>query len=210
LLALRDELWRTNWWDSYSEDLGQDFADYPWLESRAIRILSYDAFVLPGLTHTWRYAEATIRQGDDLDTHDERLGRLVELRMARQQVLETEPSTHLTAILDESALRRPVGGNAVMHEQLRHLLDLMERPNIALRVLSMSVGWHEGFHGAFKLFELPEPFPDVAYVESLAGKLYVEPPQVERFKDAYRHLSTLANGVEESSEIIQRIAEEMS
>jgi len=211
LLTLREELWRSNWWDAYGEDLEREFADYTWLESRALRILSYDALALPGLTHTPQYAAAVIRQADALDAHDERLHRLVDLRVARQQVLdlEKEPRIQFTAVLDESALVRPVGGPAVMRDQLLHLLDLMGRSNIELRVLPIAVGWHEGFHGAFKLFELPEPFPDVAYVESLAGKLYIEQPDVERFRSAYAHLTTLAASPEESSEIINAIAEEM-
>lgn len=210
LVTLRNELWRTNWWDAYAGDIDQEFIDYPWLESRASRILSYDAIALPGLIHTREYAEATIRQGDRLDAGDQRLGRLVELRMSRQRVLDTEATTELVAILDESALRRPVGGGAVMRAQLRHLLDLVKRPNIELRVLPFAVGWHEGFHGAFKLFELPEPYPDVAYTESLAGRLYVEPPHVDRFKTAFGRLRVLAADAETSSEIIHSIAEEMN
>lgn len=211
LLALREDVWRKGWWEGYAGDVDQRFIDYPWLESRALRILSYDTFALPGLTHTRDYAEATIRQADKLAADDERLVRLVEMRMTRQRVLDDEDNpTRLTAILDESALRRPVGGREVMRAQLRHLLGLMERPTIELRILPFDVGWHEGFHGAFKLFELPEPYPDVAYVESLAGQLYVEPPNVERFRQAYETLRTASVEAEASARIIHAIAEEMN
>jgi transcriptional regulator with XRE-family HTH domain len=211
LLNLREDVWRKGWWEGYADDVEQGFIDYPWLESRAVRILSYDTFALPGLTHTRDYAEATIRQGDKLAPRHERLARLVEMRMTRQRVLEDSDSpTQLTAVLDESALRRPVGGRVVMKAQLRHLLALMDQPNIELRVLPFDVGWHEGFHGAFKLFELPEPYPQVAYVESLAGKLYIETPDVERFRLAHEALLALSADALTSAAIIQTISEEMS
>jgi Domain of unknown function (DUF5753) len=95
-----------------------------------------------------------------------------------------------------------------MRAQLRHLLELTKRPNIELRVLPFGVGWHEGFHGAFKVFELPNPYPDVAYVESLAGKLYIESPEVERFRQAHETIFAIAADAPTSAAIIHAHADD--
>ena len=99
-------------------------------------------------------------------------------------------------------------GAAAMRAQLEHLLDVGRRRHVALRVLPASVGAHAGLEGAFKVFEMPRPYPAVAYMENLGGKLYVEAPNTDRFVQAYDRLRRAALAAAESAAVIARIAEE--
>ncbi len=209
LLRLSAELWRKGWWDGYANAFyDRNFIDFPWLEGRADRIRSYEAMVLPGLVQARDYAETLIRNEQGSAASEEQIQQWVELRMQRQRVLAAEEPTRLVAIVEESALRRPIGGHEVMADQLGYLRNFLQNPSIELRVLPLAAGWHAGLDGAFTLFEMPEPFPDVAYVENLSGRVYVEAPDVENFTHAYDRIYEAALGAGESAELIATLAKE--
>lgn len=209
LLTLREEVWQKGWWDGYADAVDRRFIDYVWLESRAEEIHSFDDTLLPGLLQTQRYAEAAIRAADpDLPT--EQVARAVELRIMRQQALSGDKPSQLRAILDEALLRRLVAGPDAMREQLRHLVACSERPNIEIRVLPFTAGAHASPAGAFKVFSLAEPYPDVAYAETLAGAIYVETPGATRFVQAYDRLQSATLTPDESAELISAAAEEIT
>jgi transcriptional regulator with XRE-family HTH domain len=224
LFRLSEEVWRTGWWDGYAKDIDRQFIEVPWLEARAERICSYNAMVVPGIVQTRAYAETLIRAAEGAQASDEQIARWVELRMKRQQVLdggkpaEEESATEgprngnptkMIAAIEEWVLRRPIGGPVVMREQLTRLVEVGARPSVEVRVLPMSVGPHAGHAGSFIIFEMPEPYPDVAYMETLAGSLYVETPGSERFAEAYDRLTAVSLGPEDSARMILAIAEEL-
>jgi transcriptional regulator with XRE-family HTH domain len=209
LFRLSEEVWQTGWWDRYAKDVDRQFAELPWLEARAERICSYHAMVVPGIMQTRAYAEVWIQAVEGPTATDEEIGRWVDLRMTRQQMLEGEQPTRMCVILEEWVLRRPIGGPEVMRGQLERIVDLGRHATVEVRVLPTSVGPHAGREdGFFVVFEMPEPYPDVAYLETLAGSLYVETPGVERFAAAYDRLHRASLGPEESAELISAIAEE--
>lgn len=208
LFRLSAEVWQTGWWEGYAKDIDRKFIEVPWLEARAERVCSYNAMVVPGLMQTKAYAETVIRAAEGETASDEQIARWVELRMTRQQVLDGESPTHMMAIVEEWVLRRPIGGRAVMREQLERLAELGGRPSIEVRVVPISAGPHAGHLGSFIVFEMPEPYPDVAYVETLAGSLYVETPGTDSFVQAYDQLTAVSLGPAESARTILAIAEE--
>ncbi|NBE85074.1 helix-turn-helix domain-containing protein [Micromonospora rubida] len=209
LLALAEEVWRTDRWDEdYGDVVDSSFIQYPWLEDRADSICSYNALLLPGLLQTRSYAEAVIRNAAEPGVPEPTIERWVELRIERQRVLDGP--TRIAAVLDEAVLRRPVGGQTTMADQLRQLTQLIRRRNIDVRVLPAEVALHAGMDGTFTLFTLPSPYPEVAYLENLGGRLYVEAPKSQRFVDAYDRLVKAALGEAESAEMIAMIAEDMS
>ena len=120
------------------------FIDLPWLEARADRLRDYETLLIPGLLQTREYAETLIRNAAAADTPEEKIERMIELRMTRQQVLDGEASPSFAAVVDESVLRRIIGGPKVMRDQLTTLLDLTERPNVEIRVLPLRSGAHAG------------------------------------------------------------------
>ncbi|HEX5494063.1 MAG TPA: helix-turn-helix transcriptional regulator [Mycobacteriales bacterium] len=210
LLHLAEEVWRKGWWDGYADAVDQQFVDYVWLEQRARRICSYDAMIVPGLAQTREYAESLIRNAADTGTTDEQIDRWIELRLARQRVLHTVDAPDLSIVLDESTLHRPIGSRKILRAQLTHLLDLAGQPSVQIQVLPLTCGAHAGLDGMFMVFERSEPYPDVAYVETLAGRLYVESPETERFARSYDRLRAAALGVAQSVKLISAAAKEKS
>ncbi len=210
LLRLSDDVWRKGWWEGYANTVDRQYIDMPWLEARAERLRTYEAMLVPGLLQTREYAETLIRNAAAADTPEEQIGRMVELRMTRQQVLGGEAPASFAAVVDESVLRRVIGGPELMRSQHTKLLEIAERPNVEVRVLPLRRGAHAGLDGAFWLFEMPDPYPDVAYVDNLAGAVYVEEDAaVDRFRQAYHQLSAMAIWGMESAAVIAATAKEL-
>jgi transcriptional regulator with XRE-family HTH domain len=210
LIQLSEDVWRKGWWDGYANTVDRQFIDLLWLEARAVRLRNYEAMLVPGLLQTREYAETLIRNAAAADTPEEQIEKMIELRLARQQVLGGDDPVSFAAVVDESVLRRVIGGSEVMHGQLVQLREVAERPNVELRVLPLRGGAHAGLDGAFWLFEMPDPYPDVAYVDSLAGAVYVEEDvAVDRFRQGYAQLSAKALGGEESAALIAAAAKEL-
>ncbi|WP_243708741.1 helix-turn-helix transcriptional regulator [Actinomadura sp. GC306] len=207
LLSLSKDVWQKGWWDGYTDDVVASLIDYVWLESRATHIRSYAAIVVPGLLQSPAYAEHVI-QADEPDATEEQLQRWHELRMTRQQVLNKSDPPRVTAILDEAVLRRRVGTPSVTYDQLRHLVTLSTSPTVDIRVLPLAAGRLASVYGSFEVFQMPTPFPDVAYTETLAGAIYTEAPDISRFLHAYDGHMAMALEPAESVEMITAIAEE--
>src|SRR6185437_14997307 len=117
LLALAGQASRSDWWDKYDDILPDWFEAYLGLESAATSIRIFDAQFVPGLLQTEEYARAIVRLGHQAAPADE-IERRVSLRLERQKVLARPQPTYIWVIMDEAALRRPMGGTAVMRAQL--------------------------------------------------------------------------------------------
>jgi Domain of unknown function (DUF5753) len=166
---------------------------YIGLEAGAASIRNFEPIVVPGLLQTEEYARKTLRNGPgELDRED--VERLVQVRMERQRILGREDRPRLWAVLDEAVIRRLVGGPEVMREQLRHLIDCAEQGKTTLQVVPFGAGAHAGTTGPFVILEFPEPTdPDVVYVETLAGDIYLEAsPDVDRYALAFARLLAAA------------------
>ena len=209
LIQLSEDAWRKGWWDGYGKYADDaSFVDYPWLESRAEQICAYEAFVIPGLLQTQPYAEALIKRSFRGD--QEQTARWLEFRMQRQEVLRSESPPELVFVVWEAALRTAIGGPSVMSEQLGHLRDSAKSGNVELRVLPLSAREHAGLDGPFTIFGMPDPYPDVGYIDNLAGSTFVEEtPDVERFWDAYNDLREAALSEAKSLQLIKTISKEL-
>ncbi len=207
LLKLSQDVWQKGWWEGYADDVAGWFMDYVWLENRAREIRSFDDTLILGLLQTKDYARAAITAADPEAT-EEQVDRWVELRTMRQHVLRGEDPPTLRAILDESLLHRMVGGRAVMRAQLARLLEATGQPHIEIRVLPLRGGAHASPTGTFKLLTMPDPYPEVAYTETLAGAIYVESPETERFIAAYDLLWEASLPTDQSAELISATLKE--
>lgn len=205
---LSRDVWQKGWWDGYAEHVAGALMDLSWLESRAQGIRSFDALVLPGLLQSEGYARATI-QAADPDVSAEQFERWVEFRRTRQYVLDRCNPPSLFAIVDEGLLRRPIGGPAAMRTQLAYLLEATKRANVELRVLPYRAGAHASPDGCFRLLEMPEPYPEVAHMDTAGGSLYVESDRVTRLAAAYDRMRQATLDADESAALIAAAMEGM-
>lgn len=202
LLNLCGEVWQTGWWDKYSgDDLWGSTIDLVWLESRAEAIRVFAALTIPGLLQTPAYAHALISVVDR-GVGDEQVGRWVDLRINRQKVLDGENLNEYTVLLDESALRRTIGGPEIMAQQLSHLQKVAESERISIRVLPFDIGAHPSPEGAFTLLDLGAPFSTVAHIESRGGGIYLERGEVDKLVEVYDRLQEMSLSPEDSAAFI--------
>src|SRR6516165_3868846 len=163
LVALARQANSPGWWHKYGDVLPDWFGVYVGLEEAASLIWLYEVQFIPGLLQTADYARAVIRLGQPSATPAE-VERRVGLRLARQELLTKPGGPRLWAIVDEAALRRPIGGEEVMREQLERLIEATQEPNITLQVVPFRSGGHAAEAGAFTIMRFPEvDLPDVVY-----------------------------------------------
>lgn len=205
LKAMSSELFRKGWWDGYAGDVTGALIDRIWLESRATAICYFQPVAVPGLLQTREYASAVIRAAHG-DASQEQVDRWVDLRMARQQLLDREEPVQLSAIIDEAVVRRLVGGQRVMREQLLHLVSLMERGDVDVRVLAFEAGAHASPDGQFDLFLMPEPYPQAACMQTPAGAVYVEADRAVPLAAAYDRLCDAAMSSASTAAFLEDLA----
>ncbi|MGH3826168.1 MAG: helix-turn-helix domain-containing protein [Pseudonocardiaceae bacterium] len=141
-------------------------------EAKATRVQNYEALVVPGLLQTAEYARAII-QGIAPTITEAELDNLVAARMARQALLARASAPQFFAVVDEGALRRPVGEPGVMHRQLQHLLGAAAQPHVTLRAVPLAAGAHAGLRGPFVILEFAEE-PALVHVENHNTCLFLE------------------------------------
>ncbi len=163
------------WWQTYSDVLPGWVEPYFGLEAAASFIREYELQFVPGLLQTEEYARAVMRLGNS-PTEDEVVLR-AEARISRQVILHRDNPPRLWAVIDENALRRPIGGRQVMEGQLRHLIDMCDHPAVTLQILPLSTGAHRAMGGPFTILRYDHPYlRDVVYIEQLTSALYLDQP----------------------------------
>ncbi|KUL55284.1 XRE family transcriptional regulator [Streptomyces sp. NRRL F-4489] len=204
LLSLAKEANVAGWWHSYSDVLPGWFQTYVGLEAAASVLRVYEVQFVHGLLQTEEYAHAVVSRGMRGASAAE-IQRRVALRQERQKLLVSERAPQLHCVLDEAALRRPYGGRKVMQGQLRHLIDLSERPNVRLQVMPFSFGGHAGESGAFTMLRFPESdLSDVVYLEQLTSALYVDKPEdVAQYERAMESLQADSPGPSETRDLLR-------
>jgi transcriptional regulator with XRE-family HTH domain len=174
VLGLLREANRPAWWRAYEDVLPDWFQDYIGLEQASNRIRTYETHFVPGLLQTDDYSRAVIASALPPPSQAE-VDRAAALRAARKQLLSRDRAPHIWAVVEESALRRPVGTDQIRHEQLEHLLKLAAQPHISVQILPVTRHVHAAAGGAFTLLRFGEAdLPDVVYVEYLLNALYLD------------------------------------
>jgi transcriptional regulator with XRE-family HTH domain len=199
---------RHHWWHAYRGVLPPTYRDFISLESQANAMSTLETSVVPGLLQTPDYARAVTRAAvGGLD--DDRLDALVEVRLARQDVLRSDPPLSLTAVLDEAVLRREVGGPGVMARQLRRLLDTAHLPQVRLQVLPFGAGAHVGVTGPFVIFSFSSTSDlDVVVLDHLTSSLYLERKEdLRAYSEAFNDLQFHALSPEDSLDYIAAIGD---
>ena len=203
LLELARQANAPGWWHKYSDLLPGWFEVYIGLEGAASGIRTYENQFVPGLLQTPAYARAVIRLAHERASEKE-VDRRVALRILRQRRLVGEQAVTLWAVIDEAVVRRTLGGSDVMREQVRHLLDMIERRNVTVQLMPFDRGGHAAAGGPFSLLRFPErDLPDVIYMEQLTSALYLDKPaESEHYLQVMDRLSIQAESPEETKRFL--------
>jgi hypothetical protein len=210
LLARAREASTQGWWHGYSDVTPNWFQSYLGLEAAATLIRTYEVQFVPGLLQTEAYARAVVILGHE-QASDAEVERRVQLRMDRQLLLVRPDAPRLWAVVDEAALRRPVGGTAVMRDQLEALIDITSRPNVQVQVIPLDAGGHAAAGGSFTILRFAaEELPDVVYIEHLTSALYLDKREdVEQYAQAVNRLSIEAEPPARTTEVLKEIRKDL-
>lgn len=206
LLRLARDANSPGWWHQYGDVLPSWFQAYLGLEAAAALIRTYELQFVPGLLQTQEYARAVVLLGHGRALPAE-IDRRVALRMRRQQVLHRKDPPQLWAVVDEAALRRPIGGPVVMRQQVTALIDATRLPNVRLQVVPFAAGGHAAAGGAFSILRFSDAeLPDVVYIEQLTSALYLDKREdLEFYAVAMERLCVEAEPPERTPELLGRI-----
>ncbi|MGE5288822.1 MAG: helix-turn-helix domain-containing protein [Micromonosporaceae bacterium] len=209
LLELARQANSPGWWTKYGDILPDWFETYLGLEAAASVIRTFEIQFVHGLFQTADYARAVTMLGNKA-APDTEVDRRVSLRMKRQDLLRVPNSPRVWSVMDEAALRRPVGGREVMRSQLSHLLDVAELANVTLQVVPFRHGGHAAAGGSFTILRFAEPdLPDVVYIEQLTSALYLEArTDVDHYHEVMNRLSAEALTPPRSMRFIKQIISE--
>ncbi|MGW3585553.1 Scr1 family TA system antitoxin-like transcriptional regulator [Streptomyces rubiginosohelvolus] len=189
------------------ERLPEQFKDYALLEEAALSLQLFATNVVHGLFQTEAYARALIGGGYP-PLADERVEELVQLRMARKALFDRVPLPMIEIIVDESVLRRAIGNEEIMREQLLHLVECARRRNVTLLVLPLDAGKYgeyAGDRGSMNLLETPE-HERLVYLEPQDESLLIsDPAKVSVYAQRYAKIRSQALGPRESLDLIMRL-----
>jgi transcriptional regulator with XRE-family HTH domain len=201
LLHLAEQANRPGWWHRFNDILPDWFQSYVGMEEAATAIRVYEPQLIPGLLQTQQYTAAVLAMCDIPIGEAE---RHVILRKERQRRF-AEGRLKLWAIVEETALRRPIGSKEILRDQLAYLLSLTGRPNLTLQVIPDGTGGHAVSSG-FTILRFEETdLPDIAYLEHLTSAIYFDKKSdVDRYLMAMERLSIVGAEPGETRAILSR------
>lgn len=211
LIQLAREARQKGWWLSYGDDAANT-AKFVGYEAAAASIRIYEALVVPGLFQTPDYARAIFRTvRPNLST--ERLESRIGLRMDRQSLLTQANPPELWAVLDESVLRRLIGGQECMRKQLERIREIAAIPTVTLQVLPFTAVDQAGIDGAFTIFSFTERIdPDIVYIENFTtNDLHLHSANdIRLYESLFDRLRVTALSPEDSAALVTLVAREWS
>jgi hypothetical protein len=166
-------------------------------------IREYAAELVPGLLQTEDYYRAFLSTAPA----DAGIDRKIEVRTTRQKRLADDDRPQYWAVLNESVIRRTVGGPQVMRGQFARIPELAGLPGVTIQVLPFSAGAHPAMEGPFSILGFPEPVdPDVVYLENQAGSVYLEEAdEIDRYAQVITHLIAKALSPDDSATLIEDV-----
>jgi transcriptional regulator with XRE-family HTH domain len=208
LLTLASQANEQGWWHQYQDVMPPWYQYYIGLEESAESIRSFDTQWVPGLLQTEDYAAAVI-QLDGYTPAEAK--RRVHLRKERQRRFAAG-GLQLWAIIDEMALRRPVGNQVARRAQMHHLLEISDRPGLTIQICPLLTGASYAAPGSFRILKFgTDDLPDIVYVEQLTTALYLDKrADVDRYTQAMDQIAASSTTSEQTTEIIQSVIRELA
>jgi transcriptional regulator with XRE-family HTH domain len=210
LVTLARQANTPGWWSKYGDIMADWFESYLGLEMAASVIRTFELQFVHGLFQTEDYARAVTLLGHTAAPDDE-IDRRVSLRLKRQDLLTGPNPPQVWSVLDEGALRRPVGGAKVMRAQLHHLTEMSQLRHVTIQVVPFDRGGHAAAGGSFTVLRFSEQeVPDVVYLEQLTSALYLDKrDDVDHYMEVMNHLSTEAMTPVRTAKFITEIIQDI-
>ncbi|WP_433382476.1 DUF5753 domain-containing protein [Streptosporangium sp. CA-115845] len=204
LLELSTRANEPGWWQQFNDLLPQWFSPYLGMEEASTVIRAYEVQGIHDLLQTEDYARKRYRLLDPEGTKNQ-IDRRVQIQMTRQQVLTRSSPPTLWVVLDEGALRRSPDDVHVMREQVRHLIEMSELPNVVLQIIPFGTYPVPG-HSFSTLRFASVDLPDVVYIQHLAGALYLDKPDdVSLYLSVMERLCTMAMSPDETGATLRTL-----
>jgi transcriptional regulator with XRE-family HTH domain len=200
---------RSEWWQEYRHEVGQQFLKFVGIEASAIRIRQYQNLLFPGLLQSPEYIKNLVTIGSRNEKHAQ---VLYEIRLRRQELITIEHAPESFFIVDESVLHRQIGDAATMREQLLRVKEFADRPNITVQIMPFSAGVHRGMKSSFEILELSEEPDDYALLLEQAYKdeLIPDPNEEAReYVQIFFEMEKAALPATETARMIDQRLEEM-
>jgi len=210
MLTLARQANTPGWWAKYNDVLPVWFEPYLGLETAASLIRSFELQFVHGLFQTEDYARAVTILGYGPGAIDE-IERRVSVRVRRQAVLTSADPPRVWFVIDEAALRRPIGGRQVMRAQLEHLLEATDLPHVTIQVVPFRRGGHAAAGGSFTILRFAAPdLPDLVYLEQLTSALYLEERRdVDHYMEVMNRLSAEAHTPVATTRFLREMLKEL-
>ena len=207
ILRLCREATRPGWHQQHGSRLPKQLRTLIDHEDNALTIAEFEGTLIPGLLQTGDYAHAVI--GRNANIPAEAVDERVAARLARAAIFGRRSPARFTFYLHEFALRLPVGGRAVMSDQLHHLLRMSVRPYLELRIVPAGLGAHAGLAGSFRLMEFAAIRP-VVYLESETSTLFLEEAaEITAYRAILAALAGTSLDAGQSTDLIGQLAIEL-
>ena len=209
VLGLAERANAPAWWAEYGDVIPAWLEPYLGMEAAASVIRSFETQFVPGLFQTRAYARAVALLGPKAPPAQQ-IERRVDMRLKRQDLLSRPDPPQMWMVIDEAALRRPVGGREVMIAQLERLIEVARMPRVTMRVMPFSHGGHAAEGGAFTLLRFDEPdIPDTVYIEHLTTALYLtKRADVEHYLEVMNALNARALNSADSARFLRQLVKQ--
>ena len=211
MVALVRQANAQGWWSRYGDVTADWFEGYLGLEMAASVIRSFELQFVHGLFQTEAYARAVTLLGRTAAPEEE-IERRGSLRLKRQDLLTSPDPPQVWSVIDEGALRRPVGGRKVMRAQLNRLVEVSEMRHVTFQVVPFQRGGHAAAGGSFTVLRFGETdVPDVVYIEQLTSAMYLDKQSdVERYTAALDKVGATSTTHDQSKAFIQGLLGELT
>ena len=212
LLVLARAARERSWWSAYRDVAPSSLLQLIEYESSGAVVRQFETLFIPGILQTEDYARAVIQNYYDERPGSDMVRGLVELRVRREELFESNNLPLFHFLIDEGAVRRRVGGSSVMRRQLQRLIELSDRPNINVEIIPYSAGLHPGMKGPFKVIEFADPSDrDIVFLESPRGDIIShDPEEISSYREAFENLSRVSLGPRDTLALLAGIRDQMS
>jgi transcriptional regulator with XRE-family HTH domain len=212
LLDLARAARQTPWWRQYSEVAPTTLLELIDYEFAASAVSQFETIFVPGILQTEGYASAVLQVFYDEKSAPEKVAALVELRTRRRDLLTSENAPNFSFVLDESAIRRVAGSSVITSQQLMHLVDVAELPNVTIQVVPFTAGLHPGMKGPFEVVQFDDaPDENVVFLESPRGDFVSDDlDETKNYLEAFQRITETSLEPSDSVRLMRLVARELA